>query len=154
MAGEQPITHLYVGVPHEGLDLLRFRMHTCKAISSKKCVQIQTLPPTSDAASLHSLRAYFQCQEWIHGEKSVLNACDWGYYLSNENKYIPIKTTLPPAPEKLLKVIHCNCKTNCDSKRCTCRKHGVECSVGCGECPGFSCSNSNITRDAEDENAH
>ena len=84
----------------------------------------------------------------------MLNACDWGYYLSNENKYIPIKTTLPPVPEKLLKVIHCNCKTNCDSKRCTCRKHGVECSDGCGECPGFRCSNSNITRDAEDENAH
>ena len=93
-------------------------MHTCKAISRKKCVHIQTLPPTSDATSLHSLRAYFQCQEWIQGEKSVLNACGWGYYLSNENKYIPIKTTLPPAPEKLLILIHCNCKTNSDSKRC------------------------------------
>ena len=60
----------------------------------------------------------------------MLNACDWGYYLSNENKYIPIKTTLPTAPEKLLKVIHCT--TNCDSKRCTCRKHGIECSGDVG----------------------
>ena len=84
----------------------------------------------------------------------VLNACDWGYYLSNENKYIPIKTTLPPPPEKLLKVIHCKCKTNCDSKRFTCRKLGIECSVGCGECRGLSCSYSNITRDEEDEYAH
>ena len=79
----------------------------------------------------------------------MLNACDWGYYLSNENKYIPIKSTLPTALEKLLKVIHCT--TNCYSKRCTCRKHGIECS---GECRGFSCSNSNYTGDEEGENAH
>ena len=29
-------------------------------------------------------------------------------------------------------------KTNCDSKRCNCRKHGLECSVACTECRNMS----------------
>jgi len=32
--------------------------------------------------------------------------------------------------------------TDSQYKRCTCRKHGLECSVACGGCKGLSCSNS------------
>ena len=73
--------------------------------------------------------------------------------LCNVNdKLNPIKTLLPAAPERLLKIIRCNCKLNCDSKRCTCRKHGLCCSAGCGECRGVGCSNSRLTQeDAETE---
>ena len=28
------------------------------------------------------------------------------------------------------------CKLNCDTKRCTCREYGLECTSGCGECRG------------------
>ena len=52
-SGEQIIANLYGGVPHEGLDLLRFRLYTNKAISNNKCVHVQSLPPTSDSASFH-----------------------------------------------------------------------------------------------------
>ncbi|KAH3862779.1 hypothetical protein DPMN_025753 [Dreissena polymorpha] len=55
---------------------------------------------------------------------------------------LPLKSSLPPAPGKLLSIIHCNCKLNCDMKKCTYRKHGVECSYCCGGCRGVSCSNS------------
>jgi hypothetical protein len=39
-------------------------------------------------------------------------------------------------------------KTNCDSKRCNCRKHGLECSVASTECRGNTCSNMGSKNDA------
>ena len=54
-------------------------------------------------------------------------------------------TDNPPAPEKLLNIIHCNCDPStdnaCGSLRCTCRKHGVPCLSGCGRCKGELCTN-------------
>lgn len=55
---------------------------------------------------------------------------------------MPIKTKNRPAPEKLLSIIRCNCKTNCETRRCSCRKHGLECNISCGECRGQNCLNS------------
>lgn len=56
---------------------------------------------------------------------------------------------LPAAPERLLNVIKCNCKMNCDTQRCSCWKHGLSCSAGCGGCRGSCCSNS-MKVDTED----
>ena len=58
--------------------------------------------------------------------------------------------TLQPAPDNILNIIKCNCKANCDSKRCTCRKSGLECSMACGECRGM-CSNGISQIEEEDE---
>ena len=139
-AGEELFVSLYGGIPHEGLDLLRYRKFTSKVIVGNIFVQVHTLPPTSDAGQFHSLRAYLQCQTWT-GRGDELDPVQWGWTVSN-NRYIPVKATLPPAPQQLLKIIRCSCKSNCDTKRCSCRKHGLECSLGCGECRGTSCSNS------------
>ncbi|VDI52320.1 Hypothetical predicted protein [Mytilus galloprovincialis] len=66
---------------------------------------------------------------------------DYGWKIKR-GKLCPILMDLPPAPDKLLNIIRCNCKQNCDTKRCVCRKNGLRCSVGCGECRGLNCSNS------------
>ena len=55
---------------------------------------------------------------------------------------MPVKTKNPPAPEKHLSSIRCICKTNCETRRCSCRKHGLECNISCGECRGQNCLNS------------
>ena len=138
-AGEDIIVHLYKGIPHEGLDFLRFRLFGRKTVFGTKVLQVQKLPPTSDAASLHSMRVYHQVQHWLGNE---LDSCEWGWYASNENLLLPIKATLPPGPQELLKVIRCSCKTGCDSMRCGCRKHGLKCTQICGECRGHGCTNS------------
>lgn len=52
----------------------------------------------------------------------------------------PVQTLLPPAPEKLLNSIFCNCKTGCNAK-CGCKKVGLFCSLACISCRGQSCSN-------------
>ena len=38
--------------------------------------------------------------------------------------------------QNLLKVIRCLCKRDCDSRKCTCKKHGLTCSFACNECKG------------------
>ena len=52
---------------------------------------------------------------------------------------MPVKTDMPPAPKDLLRIFRCNCKTGCESRRCTC---GLQCTPACGKCKGLSSSNS------------
>ena len=135
-SGENLITHLFGGLSLEGLDLLRFRKFASEVMASCSCVQVHTLPPTSAAAAFHSQRVHLQVQTWADNNSVVPE--DWGWELAGDSLQ-PIKIDLPPAPEKLLQIIRCNCKHNCDTKRCS---YGLDCSVGCGECRGVSCSNS------------
>ena len=39
----------------------------------------------------------------------------------------------PAAPDYLLKVIRCNCKSTCSTLSCTWMKHGIKCSLACGK---------------------
>ena len=52
---------------------------------------------------------------------------------------VPVRYSLPTVPEELPKTIYCKCKTVCDTRRCTCKEHGLECSVACAECHGSTC---------------
>ena len=80
--------------------------------------------------------------------------------VEENGKYLPEKMTLQPAPDHLLKIIRYNCKANCDTKRCTCRKSGLDFSVACVECRG-ACDNfsqsaiedddTNVLTDLDDE---
>ncbi|KAK3577978.1 hypothetical protein CHS0354_008925 [Potamilus streckersoni] len=54
------LVSLYGGVPTEGLDLMRFRKFACKAMTSYTYVQIHKLPPATDVAKQHCMRAYFK----------------------------------------------------------------------------------------------
>lgn len=86
---------------------------------------------------------YHQIQTWLVRPKSPL---EWGW-IEVDDKFATEKTTLPAAPDRLLKMIRCSCKQNCETKRCTCRKHGLLCTTACGECHGLSCSNKDKTND-------
>ena len=147
-AGQNIFVNLFNGDRDQRLNSVRFQKFMYKVNTSSTCVQVRSLPPTEAAAKFHSFRVYLQVQSWI-GERK--HPTDWGWCNVND-KLNPIKTLLPAAPERLLKIIRCNCKLNCESKRCTCRKHGLCCSAGCGECRGVGCSNSRLTQeDAETE---
>ena len=41
----------------------------------------------------------------------------------------------------LLDAIHCGCKADCSTRRCSYRKYNLECSSACRECKGLHCSN-------------
>ena len=113
-------------------------------------VKPQTLPPTSGAAKYHSLRVYLQIQEW-KGSADGLHPTDWGWQECDEG-FLPLQTSLAPAPEHLLRVIRCNCKADCSTMRCTCKKHNIECTPACGNCTGSGCMNTLCDSDEDDEN--
>ena len=149
-AGEQALVILYNGTPVESLDSLHYKRFYEKVSMNTSCIHPQTLPPTSAAAKYHSLRVYFQILEW-KGSGDKIRPLDWGWKKS-DGKLMPVLTDLPPAPDELLKMIRCNCHTDCSSMGCTCKKHNVKCSPACGNCRGSGCTNSNNpTHEDEDD---
>lgn len=107
-------------------------------------VQLSCLPPTSASACQHLYRVYYQVQLWLGNE---LNLEDWGWKFI-DNTLELIKTLLPPAPEKLLNTIFCNCKKGC-SANCGCKRVGLFCTPICTNCQGQSCSNIDLNTDED-----
>ena len=137
-AGEKSLVLLYKGQSDDTLDSLRYAKFCQKISTGNSFVQPECLPPTSAAASYHSLRVYHQVQEW---KGVALPAENWGWKLEDD-KLLPVRTSLPAAHASLLEMVRCGCKTDCSTQRCTCRKQGLECSAACANCRGQSCCNS------------
>lgn len=139
-AGEKALVCLYYGKSEEGLDSLRYRLYCENVATNTSQVQPQSLPLTSAAAMYHSIRVYFQVQQW-KGADETMSTEDWGWKAC-DGLFLPVMTHLPPAPEALLHIIRCYCSTDCSSLKCTCRKHNLECSAACGQCSVSGCTNS------------
>ena len=128
----------------DSIDKYRY-LRFVKSAWNNKTVQLSCLPPTSASAFQHLYRVYYQVQVWLGNE---LDPEEWGWKLT-DNYLEPIQTLLPPAPEKLLNTIFCNCKTDC-SKNCGCQKVGLFCSPVCINCQGQTCSNIELNTTDED----
>ena len=125
-AGEKFLLHLYGASDFTSLDAFRYYAYT-RAIAKKSVkdsFNLATLPPTSAAAKQHILRNYLQVQQWIGNE---LEPTDWGWRVYMDT-LIPVPTDQPPAPERLLNLVSCKCKTGC-SRGCGCHWVGVLCST-------------------------
>ena len=81
-----------------------------------KVVERQILPSTPAAANFHSLRVYFQVNEW-KGNPLDLDTKEWGGK-EKDGQLLPIPTDQLPAPDYLTEVIRCNGKTGCNTLRC------------------------------------
>ncbi|CAM1318906.1 Uncharacterised protein at_DN1059 [Pycnogonum litorale] len=124
----------------ESLKVVRHKRFCQKVASSTSHVQPQSLPPTSTAAKHHSLRVYYQVQQWKGIAADELRPDDWGWWESSRG-LVPLQTDLPPAPQELLKMVRYNCQTDCSSLKCTRKKHDIECSAACGNGRGSACTN-------------
>ena len=139
-------TFYVYGAPKKINCINKYRYLTfVKNTRNKKQVQLSCLPPTSASAHQHLYRVYYQVQTWLGNQ---LNPEDWGWKLT-DNTLEPIQTILPPAPDKLLNTIFCNCKKGCGAK-CGCRRVGLLCSAACSNCQGQSCSNVQLNPRDED----
>ena len=111
-------------------------------------VKLQTLPPTSAAAKYHSLCVYLQIQQW-KGSSDVQQTA-WGWRECDKG-FLPLQTSLAPAHGHLLRVIRCNCKADCSTMKCTCKKHNIDCKPACGNCRGSGCLNTQHDSYEEEE---
>ena len=136
-AGEIILVKLYDGKKLQSLDNLRVHTFLRKSATSARHIQPQDLPPTSDSARFHILRAYLQVQEWM-GE-TYISPTDFGWELV-DNRLCPVRSVLPPAPSFILKMIYCTCKGGYKNNQCSCVKSGIDCTDVCKFC-NLTCQN-------------
>lgn len=137
----------YGGSSEESLTSLRYRKWVEGTMISNE-VDPALLPPSERATHFHSLRVHLECMRILSLDINCgLDPCLWGWERKN-GVLKPVKTDKPVAPEFLLKVIRCNCKSSsrnaCATQVCTCKKNGLPCVPACGSCRGLSCCNSEI----------
>ena len=136
-AGEDVLLVIYGCTTSLSLDSARVDKFMLKVSKATQYVSPEKLPPTSNAAIFHSYRAYHQVQTW---RGKVLPAEEWGWTTSPSGLH-PVKMSQPSAPDRLLKIMRCNCGGNCNTRTCTCRKKGLHCTPACGQCKGITCLN-------------
>ena len=102
----------------------------------------RTLPPTSAAAMYDSLRVYYHVMYW-KGKCDSMKPEEWGWHIV-DGKCLPMQTDKPAAPAEPQDIICYSCKKLCNTKRCTCRQHGLQRSDVCTESRGTSFSNSEL----------
>ena len=94
------------------------------------------------------MRANYQAMVWnndIHVVPQPLlpSPDNFGWKLE-DNKWLPVITTLPPAPEAVIQLVKCGCaKERCSTNICQCRKANLNCIDLCSCCDsGDICENS------------
>ena len=114
-AGEVILLTIYKNANQDIGDLnsLRAAYYEGKMHKAATLIKAQTLPPTSDAAALHSLRCYLQIQIW-QGNDS-LNPLEYGFCIKS-GYMVPITMNAYAAPDFLLDNIHCGCRGDCVSR--------------------------------------
>ena len=140
---------MHNGKSLDTLNDLQFKKYCDKVATSLAQVDPRTLLPTSAAAKNRSKRVFLQTNRWKDPDCDMAGE-EWGWTLT-ESGLCPTMMEMAPAPPELLKMIRCNCATDCVSSRCTCRKNGMKCSTACGQCCGTSCSITIIVIEEGDE---
>ena len=87
---------LYGGCNEDSLNKLRYQIPCKKGSTSKSAITPESLPPTSDATTYHSYRAYHQVQVWMGFEN--IDPLQWGWKLQRE-MMMPIPMQKAPAPD-------------------------------------------------------
>lgn len=147
--GCRAMVALFNANQNESLASIRYNMLCKKVARAKTFLTPERLPPTTSACKFHSLRTYYQVMEWM-GCSDEMEPTEWGWRVEG-NKLVPMMTDKSPAPEVLIQMVHCNCSGGCSTLRCSCRKHGLECTSACGHCQDGNCDNSTNEPVLEDD---
>lgn len=155
-AGMELMLLLFDGKAGDSLNKLRHSTYCRLAATSLSRPQPEKLPPTERAAYFHILCVHLQAVRWKNLNDCDLDPLAWGWKLT-DGQYMPIMTDLAAAPDDILNIVRCKCKTSCVSHLCSCRKNSLMCVSACSNCHG-DCTNgetvstySDISEDSESE---
>ena len=149
---EQFVMKLYCGkksLSVSDLAELRWRMFSKYQCESEK------LPPTKSTLEQKILRAHYTALTWksSHISSPILpNPEEYGWKWNDSNKtYDPVMTNNPPAPETIIELSMCQCKTGCSNQRCRCKKNDLLCTEMClcVNCINDGSDNDSVHSDAE-----
>jgi hypothetical protein len=143
-AGLQLMSVIYGGKFTDSMNSLRYTKYLDFTASATSPLKAERLPPTINASKFHILRTHLQVRQWRSLMKEHITPTDWGWKLMN-GQYIPIATDLEPAPERMLAIMRCKCRSDskhpCSTQLCTCAKNGLQCVAACKHCKGCDCEN-------------
>ena len=108
-AGCKAMVSLFNGTESDSLSSLWYTYLCKKVAAARSFVTPAKLPPTASATKYHSLRTYYQVMVWM-GFSENMDATKWGWNIQDD-RYTPIMMDTNPAPDILLKMVHCNCST-------------------------------------------
>ena len=99
----------------------------------KKQAQSENLPPTLGTLRHAVLRAHYQAMVWANDvvANPIMPSPEEYGWEKEEDRWIPVMTCLPPAPEAIIELVKCGCKTQCASNRCQSRPAGLQCTDLC-----------------------
>ena len=129
------------GNADDSLADLRYSAYCSMTLSAR--FRPESLPPSESAAAMHILRVHYQSVVWATLGKTSLKPTDWGWKVQSE-VMVPVQLEGEVAPYSLLKVIKCNCTTQCTRASCSCRTYGLHCLSACKPCRGTTCTNRGI----------
>ena len=108
-AGERFVINLNGGRKNKTIDNVRHDNRTIQKSSRSTTFKKDSLPPTYAALIHYSSRAYHAVQQALG---NTLPAEEWGW-TRKKGILWPLMTDKEIAPDSLLKLISCGCKTNC-----------------------------------------
>lgn len=117
---------------------VRFNIWQHKTARGKsESFKLASLPQTSAAFRLHVQRAHYQALLWtsaLNSDQPEMNPTDFGWEAGPANQIllpVPLPTGTLAAPQQVLNLLCCNCSSTeaCSTRRCSCRKTDLTCSV-------------------------
>ncbi|KAI4813333.1 hypothetical protein KUCAC02_024665 [Chaenocephalus aceratus] len=122
------------------------------ALFRKLKANVDTLPPTEDALSMHLKRAHYQTKVWkqslvTHPQLPSPINCGW-------QMLVPMLLTKEPVQSTCVQLTVCGCKesgSQCSTRQCLCRRRGLYCSGACGCAHAAWCMNSNDIQETNGE---
>ena len=122
------------------LATMRYNIISKTIVSASSSVTRERLPPTETATKLHCRRAYYILPGLGRKGRGYIDPRKWGWNLQDD-RLVPLMSTMNAAPDNLLEIIHGNCSTACKTLRCSCRRYGLPCRTVCGPCQIEECDN-------------
>ena len=127
---------------------MRVRLFPRWFLFREKQAQFDKLPPTQAALHQAILHGHFQLVVWDKDTEPnpvLPSPSDYGWAMENA-EWVPVMTTLPPAPEAVIVLVivlvKCGCsKERCSTNPCQCRRAGLLCTDLCSCSDDSECDN-------------
>ncbi len=100
----------------------------------KTMAESEKLPPTFGALRQHVSRVHLQSRIWgqaASAEYVHIDPIGHGYYQDNDGNIHPHTSDVAPAPTAVVEMVRCQCKTNCATQRCSCKRNELSCTDLC-----------------------
>jgi hypothetical protein len=118
-----------------------------------KNLEGEMLPPTRGALLPHLTRANYMSmrdKSYIRLHPNLPPIKENGWH-QHEEVYVPVRSLNNPAPQAVLELVKCGCKTGCKpGSRCGCFTNGLPCTPLC-KCYSRECENVIMNKQIEEE---